>query len=200
MTAQISDGFHYQGYDFTLAGISEGDLFDPALLKLEPVGFCSACWRGYYAVFGLADGQLVLDELHVRLTNPVREPQPRVGPAINGVQPTGPRNPKEVFDNHYVGLAYPLEYSGGLLLADGFIQELYVHMGFHPAWKYEMVVELVFEQGVLKEELDRSEKMAEIRKLMRESQLADAPSRFPSLEEIGKFVERAFDRRYRRSL
>lgn len=197
VTAQISDGFHYRGCDFALAGISEGELFDPSLLNLEPVGFCSACWRGYHAIFGLADRQLVLDELHVRLTRPLGESQPRVGPAINGVQPTGPSTPHEIFDNHYTGLAYPLRYSGGLLLADGFIDELYVHMGFHPAWKYKTVVELVFEQGVLTGDFDRSEKMEEIRKLVRESRPVDDPGSLPSREEIGKFVERAFDRRYR---
>lgn len=39
--------------------------------------------------------------------------------------------------------------SGGLLLGEGFIQELYVHMGFHPAWKYLHVIELIFEGGQL---------------------------------------------------
>jgi hypothetical protein len=34
-----------------------------------------------------------------------------------------------------------------LLIADDFIQSLYVHMGFHPAWKYRTVLELAFEGG-----------------------------------------------------
>jgi hypothetical protein len=54
------------------------------------------------------------------------------------------------FNNHYEGLAYHLEYSGGLLLADGFLQDLYVPMAFHPAWKHETVLELIFEAGGLR--------------------------------------------------
>ena len=45
-------------------------------------------------------------------------------------------------------------------LADGFIQNLYVHMGFHPAWKYREVHELLFEDGRLLHAQDRSAAMA----------------------------------------
>lgn len=43
----------------------------------------------------------------------------------------------------------PIPLSGGLLLGEGFIQELYAHMGFHPAWKCLHVIELIFEGGQL---------------------------------------------------
>ena len=84
-----------------------------------------------------------------------------------------------------------MEYTGGLLIADGFIQDLYVHMGFHPAWKYTNVVELVFETGVLQNEFDRSERMAEIRQLLLDS------GRSPTNTEILEFVKHSFDRTYR---
>lgn len=54
-----------------------------------------------------------------------------------------------------------IPFSSGLLLGDGFIRELYVHMGFHPAWKFERVVELIFEGGQLTRSHDRSEQLAE---------------------------------------
>ena len=47
-----------------------------------------------------------------------------------------------MFNNQYADVNYPIAYTGGLLLARGFIQKLYEHMGFHPAWKYEQVIEL----------------------------------------------------------
>jgi hypothetical protein len=196
MTAQINDVFRYRNQRYALAGISEGELFVPSLLDLKPVGTCTACWRGYQAVFGLSGSRLVLDTLHVNLMKPGEDDAGEEGPVINGVKPGGPQG-KDWFNNHYEKLDYHLEYTGGLLLADGFIRELYVHMGFHPAWKYERVVELVFEAGTLKHEYDRSEQMAEIRRMYRDSPARDASGGPPSEGEIARFVERAFDRRYR---
>ncbi len=56
-----------------------------------------------------------------------------------------------------------MPFTGGLLLADGFIQQLYVHMGFHPAWEFESVVELLIESGNVVAALDRSAAMKELR-------------------------------------
>jgi hypothetical protein len=63
----------------------------------------------------------------------------------------------------YRDLAHVVEYTGGLLLGDGFIRELYVHMGFHPPHKYRVVHELLFERGRVTERHDRSAAMAAIR-------------------------------------
>ena len=51
MTAQINDVFRYRNREYAVAGISEGELFDPTLLCLEPAGTSTACWRGYQAIF-----------------------------------------------------------------------------------------------------------------------------------------------------
>ena len=40
MTAQIDDMFRHHGIDFSVSGISEGDLFDPSLHGIEPAGVC----------------------------------------------------------------------------------------------------------------------------------------------------------------
>jgi hypothetical protein len=197
MTAQINDTFRYRGREYAVAGISEGELFDPALLDLKPAGACSACWRGYQAVFALAGSRLVLDALHVNLLKPGEGFEREEGPLINGVKPGGPRRKHDWFNNRYEGLDYHLEHTGGLLLADGFIRELYVHMGFHPAWKYERVVELIFEGGALRREYDRSERMAEIRQRFAEAHAEGQSGRPPTQEEIARFIERAFDRSYR---
>lgn len=69
-------------------------------------------------------------------------------------------------------------------------------MGFHPAWKYEKVVELVFEGGVLQKAGDRSAEMAELRNLvLAQAEQGDVRRRGPDVS-IREFVERAFDRRY----
>jgi hypothetical protein len=198
MTAQINDTFHYRECEYAIAGISEGELFDPSVLDLKPTGTCTARWRGYQAVFALSNSRLILDALHINLLKPGKDYEREEGPTINGVKPTGPRREHDWFNNHYAGLQYHLEYTGGLLLADGFIRELYVHMGFHPAWKYEGVVELIFEAGILKREFDRSEQMAEIRQKFLEQVEGNDSDRMPTKDEIAQFVERAFDRSYRR--
>ncbi len=197
MTAQINDTFRYRQREYSVAGISEGELFDPSLLDLKPAGTCSACWRGYQAVFALFDARLVLDALHVNLLKSGEGYEREEGPPINGVKPGEPRGEYDLFNNHYEGLQYHLEYTGGLLLADGFIKELYVHMGFHPAWKYEKVVELIFDAGILKQEFERSEQMAEIRQRFLGSRAENDSDGMPTEYKIAMFVERAFDRSYR---
>jgi len=197
MTAQINDTFRYRQREYSVAGISEGELFDPSLLDLKPAGTCSACWRGYQAVFALFDARLVLDALHVNLLKSGEGYEREEGPPINGVKPGEPRGEYDLFNNHYEGLQYHLEYTSGLLLADGFIKELYVHMGFHPAWKYEKVVELIFDAGILKQEFERSEQMAEIRQRFLGSRAENDSDGMPTEYKIAMFVERAFDRSYR---
>jgi len=200
MTAQIDDTFRYREATYSLAGISEGELFDISVLDLKPEATCTACWRGYQAVFAVVQSRLVLDTLHVNLMCPDEGNerfQREVGPVINGVIPSGPRREVDFFNNHYEGLNYHLEYSGGLLLADGFIQSLYTHMGFHPAWKYKTVIELIFEAGILKQEFDRSERMAEIREMVMNERNLNPSTERQTAVEIVRFVERAFDRSYR---
>ncbi len=84
-------------------------------------------------------------------------------------------------------------FTGGLLLAQCFKSELYVHMGFHPPWKYEVVRELSFEDGRLSREVDRSSAMAEIRaRLAARSLGPDGTNEV----EVGAWVEQCFDRSY----
>lgn len=216
MTAQINDTFFYQDELYAVAGISEGDMFDPAVFGLEPTGICSNCWRGWQAEYALAGRQLVVDVLNVNLCQPDRprgsyERMP--GPPIGGVLPVADdqadgqaeddeaslrrasRHPNR-FNNRYENLGHPLAYTGGLLLGAGFIRDLYVHMGFHPAWKYEKVIELMFEGGMLQKACERSAEMAELRNLvLAQAEPGDARGR-GSDAAIRKFIERAFDRRY----
>lgn len=166
MTAQINDTFFYEDELYAVAGISEGELFDPAAFDMEPTATSSNCWRGWQAQYALAGRQLVVDVLNVNLFDRDKRPDSdeRVpGPPIGGVLPTADDQDEDQneddearlrravrhsswFNNRYENLDHPLTYTGGLLLAAGFIRELYVHMGFHPAWKYEKVVERAFDR------------------------------------------------------
>jgi len=202
-------------------------LFDPRAHGMNPTANNSACWRGYVAAYGLRDDRLVLEELEINVHSqeweeelkrlrelkeirshlpPLqRGPKPRpkcmkggaCGPAINGVLPVAPPDPKTsgAFSNNYHNVGLPLPFTGGVLLARGFIEDLYEHMGFHPAWKYQTVVEILFRDGLLIAKHDRSAAMAE----QREAHLAEGgenTSHYSSPEAMVQWIDDCFDRRY----
>jgi hypothetical protein len=192
MTAQIPDAATYDGPDYVIAGIRGGALFNPREHGLRPRQVSTACWRGYQCQYGIEADQLWLEvacisapgwDLHCAdFTH---------APELFGVRakPGGP-----IFQLQFEGLHRPIEFSGRLLLARGFIRELYVHMGFHPAWKYRNVVECSFQGGMLSEVCDRSEAMATIRSCKDENDLEPGPS--GTTEEILKWILDSFDLGY----
>jgi hypothetical protein len=209
MTQQIDDLFHYQGVEHALAGISEGELFNPHWLNLKPEGSWTACWRGYQAIYGIIEKQLVLSDLLINLITVSEGSRGRKvysalqGPRINGICSKIPddrkskfRDIKDHFNNHYLSINYPLQYTGGLLIATSLIPELSVNMGFQEAWKYQTVFELFFIDGLLIETRDYSQKMFKIRQQFQPT----AQDKRYSLtqQDIEKFVKKAFDRRYER--
>lgn len=192
MTAQVNDTFHYMGKDYTLAEIHGSRLFHPADVGLEPQGACTACWRGYTASFAVVDSHLVLDRLWVSIN---RDGSNGTGPAIDGVNPTNMDGELSFlgFNNCYEGLNRRLRYTGWLLITDGFISDLYSHMGFHPAWKYERGYNLTFKDGRLIRAMDCSEALecrrrAEIESLDADKGQGSAVAR----------ILRAFSRDHRR--
>ncbi len=197
MTSQISDCFRYRDKDYTLAGISEGELFDPTIYNLRPVVSSTACWRGYHVVYSILMSHLIVSKLYINLSEDQKDHHRQRGPTINGVFPKLPTKKERFsFNSTYADLNFHMKYTGGLLIADGFFRELYVHMGFHPAWKFETVFELIFENGILVQEHDRSKAIAELRKKMLNApQNADADS-MPTAKEIQRFIEQSFNRKY----
>lgn len=160
----------------------------------------SACWRGYQAVFSVLDSCLVLDTLDVNLYDYDEESGRFTrceGPPVNGVSPTGPGERHSFCNNFYVGLGYRLQYTGGLLLGDGLIEGLRTCGVFRPAWTYANVIELVFDQGMLVTEVERSEPMAELRKQI----LEDCPNgdfkNWPTSPELQMFVVFSGNRVYK---
>ena len=131
------------------------------------------------------------------------KPQPRTmrrgccGPALHGVHPLPPtnRNGPFSFSDNYHDIGLPLPFTGGLLLGDGFIQELYEHMGFHPAWKFRKVIELVFADGILTATHDRSYDMARVRAINTPDGKPKS-KRFNSPVDMVGWIEDCFDRRY----
>ena len=194
MASQISNKFQLKGKEYAVAGISNGELFEPSLFDLDPTGMCSLCWRGYQAIFSLSDTHLVLETLHINLLDKDQNFASQTGPVINNVSPSGPDSEWDIFNNHYTGMKYRLDYTGGLLLADGFIDDLSFHIGFEPAWKFKRVLELVFANGVVQMEFDRSEQIAQAREKILETYDDDAVYRMcaESLEFVGTLFDQTY--------
>jgi len=195
MTAQISDLFMYQDREYDLAGFSEHTPFSPESLGLTPVSYCTGCYRGYQAVFAVHEGRLVLKTLSVSLyTDGPYRPEPLVGPPIQGVEPKRDDD-VHYFNNTYENINLPLAYTGGVLIARSFINELYEHMGFHPPWKYRIVWELLFEGGRLLKARDCSLRMAEARKHFLSSRSEESENG-DQTNALYAWIEQSFDRSY----
>ena len=194
MTAQINDTCFHQKIDFKVAGISGSGLFDPDTLAFKPISVSSACRRGHVAHYSILDGELYLTSLAVGLPDALA---PRAeageGPELFGVLPKA--DPFWVF--LYKGFQQPTVFTGGLLLADDFIRELYVHMGFHPAWKYRTVREVIFDSGRIIGEFDRSDEMATAReKFVEGTGRSPGKSDPPADGEIQEWIRKCFSREY----
>ena len=77
-------------------------------------------------------------------------------PEINGVKPIKGEN---YFALGYVDMDLKARFTGTLLLARDFIQEMYVHMGFQRPMAYREVIEVHINKGDIIEVRDLSEEM-----------------------------------------
>jgi hypothetical protein len=191
MTAQINDTVFHRKIEFSVAGKDGSGLFDPRSHGISPAGVSSACWRGYHLAYSVRNDQLLLGKVFLSLcTADALRASAGKGPELFGKLP---KKHNSLWQEWIYDLQQPIPFSGGLLLGDSFIRELYVHMGFHPAWKYRNVRELLFEDGRLTDEFDRSAEMEEARK-----KHLQQPFQPTSGEQIREWVGQCFSRNYTR--
>jgi len=195
MTAQIPDALLLQNQKLSIVGVNGRGLFDPLDYDLRPFPRITSCWRGYICEYKLLANKFLLNKLQLNLgvnkwNGDRYEFIPEEGPLINGRKPIFATDNRGLFNNTYDELNLQVDFTGGILAASDFIQELYVHMGFHPAWKYKNVVELIISQGYVTETRDVSEIMQEIRNKMVKSQFE--PGGNATQEEIEKWVAATF--------
>lgn len=84
------------------------------------------------------------------------------GPIIDGVWPVEEYRGNDDFNNNYINLKYPLEYTGSLFLGSDLIEEFADDIVFPGAWKYRELLELKFRKGLLTGSIDLSEKVVDI--------------------------------------
>jgi hypothetical protein len=187
MTAQMPDTVKYRRKEYAIAGVSGDGLFDPADHEVTTHPISSACWRGFICEYAVSDRTLWLKRLTLSVKGKA--------PVLFGITPNAPQRTL-VFQAVYENIGHKVPYTGGLLLGRNFVDELYVHMGFHPAWKYREVHELVFDEGTLTEEADRSEEMARCREDIGKESLKPEPE--ARRAEIMQWIARCFSQDYER--
>ncbi len=160
MTAQVNDRVRYRDEVFNLVGWEGKGLFEPAAHGLHPVAVSTGNWLGYICEYEVAGGRLRLATLLLGLGGEERAAVERgEGPRLFDVAPRLDENGYA----RYEKLGRVIPYTGTITLGADFIWDMYVHMGFHPPWKYRRVHDLTFKQGRLTAEADRSADMAQMR-------------------------------------
>lgn len=160
MTAQIGDHFKFNGTTYSIAAISSPLRFNPRKYGIIPESACTACWDGYWCVYNITDEGIFLEDLYINSANDFY-------PEIEGITPETDANGEDDFSymgHHlYKGLNLKVNYTGRILIGDEFLYEYYIHMGYQRPWAYEVLTELVFENGTLIETNDQSQIAADLR-------------------------------------
>lgn len=220
MTPQMEDRFRYSKKwglfkkSLLLAATSGSGLFDPVQHGIMPDpfwnGLCSRGWNGYCCTYEVEGRAILLTKVHINLGWEDRAAVARgEGPLLFGKLPrrctkygggtslhTG--EVATSWKSSYFkvdGIREPILFTGGVLVGEDFIRDMYTHMVFHPAWKFRTVHELLFDSGRLIEEYDRSTQMAEFRKMLSSRPLE--PGSQASRAGIEDRIERCFSLEYK---
>lgn len=159
MTAQVGDRFIYKGDDYSIVAISEPIRFNPLDYGIKPVACCTACWNGYWCDYHISAEGIILENLYINAKDDYYPEINNVSPQIEG------KKSFEYMGHHlYRNLNIFMEYTGKILIGKGFINKYYIHMGYQRAWAYEVLEELVFDNGKLVRTVDHSEMAKKLRK------------------------------------
>lgn len=162
MSSQISDYIKYNDCEYSIAAIENEWPFNPEIYGFRPRATSTANYRGYYCRYAIKDDQLLLDTLYIQLEEDET-------PTFRGI---AAQKGKYYKTNHlfeYRDIGFLINYSGGMIIGNEFLQEFYVHMGFQRAHCYKYVKEILFEDGKIIEVMDHSEKMEQVRKSIRDN-------------------------------
>ncbi len=180
MTAQITDSFLFKRESYQLIGITGGDLFSSQDFGIEADCMDTSCWRGFYSTYEIIDKGIYLKDMTILLA-PRQDGNYK---AINNVPP------QQISDYEalYKDINLPVSsFTGKLRIAKGFIDELYVNMGFPKPSAFKTVLDLTFEDGKLIETKNRSNEMMKKRGAFKKLY-----NKYCKSGKIGQAVEEAF--------
>ena len=175
MTAQIGDVYRYKGVEYDCLKLSDGRLFYAKEHGFHPSAVDTNCWDGYWCEFEITNV--------VKLqTLSIHDKDCRY-PPLNGVSITPHSgtlafvNP-EMIHEKYENLDMPLDYTGRILLADGFIWQYRINIGLQRPFAYQTLLSVSFEKGVLKEVLDQSWIAEKLRSIKEEDEALGKDDRY----------------------
>ncbi|MHA1213591.1 MAG: hypothetical protein ACTSSH_14180 [Candidatus Heimdallarchaeota archaeon] len=177
MTAQIPDFVIFKKQNYSLVGIRGEGFFDPKNYGLNVTAASTACYRGYTLTFNCINDEILLDEIlfNARANDLVE---------INGIKPEKYTGQLKAFFSHiYKNLQFKIGFTGELIIAREFIDEMYVHMGYQKPKSFRVVFRLIIGNDIIKEVKDLFGRMQEKR--------AEKPSDESNVE---KYVTEAFSR------
>lgn len=190
MTAQRADVFFFEDEEYSLIGMTDGDLFLPDDYDMEPQMISTACYRGFYATYELTKDAFYLKELTIRDQNDNY-------PIIGGVFPTLTyyeiidensdelirpvkksikaqsinehthnlewlKKSCKIMDATYLDMNVKINFTGQIRLAKDFIDTLYVHMGYQKPSSFKTVLDITLKDGELVKINNRSDDVAAI--------------------------------------
>ena len=165
MTAQIQDTVEYKETTYLLIDYRGKSPFDPERHGLEVIGKSSICWRGYACAYRIENKTIQLETLEASVG---RYDGPKYVelelPRINKVEGKRQESNGQVFNAKYEHLHLQLPYSGTLILAKDYNENLGEPTGMESEWMFNLVLEVTFKDGILKEVKDLSGEIESIRK------------------------------------
>ena len=165
MTAQIQDTVEYKGTTCLLIEYRGKSPFDPEKHGLEVTGKSSICWRGYACTYRIENQIIELDKIEASVGRYEGSKYVELKlPRINTVEGKRQESTAQVFNAKYEQLHLQLPYSGTLILAKDYNENLGEPTGMESKWMYNVVLEVTFKDGILNEVKDLSGEMELIRK------------------------------------
>lgn len=140
MTAQINDTFIFENVEYSLISASHSFGIKPMEYGITPQYIETSCWRGYWNEYGLQNNQVVLKNIFVNSAH-------NRYPKIVGKRPC--LFLRENGYHKYKDLNIELNYTGQLLIARKYLWECRYDACFDEPWEYEVLIKLIFKNGLL---------------------------------------------------
>ena len=188
MTAQSHDSLLLDGTSYAIVAIEKPWPFHPSMHGLSPNPFSSSCCRGYTSEYAVHGDCLVLDLLAISIS--ASKP-----PTLRGIRPRHVRQSAVDSQWEYRNLGLRVRYTGGLMIASGFLPKHYVHMGFQSPHCFNTVKEIRFSDGLMCDQRDHSARAEQVRQRLLATTQSSA-NVVAEPDDFHEFVRKAYSLSY----
>jgi hypothetical protein len=165
MTAQVNDSFVFDNISYSVSAVeSPKTFFNILSLGIKPVGPDTSCKRGYVAIFSINNEKLVLNSLFTNNGFQIENEAPLINGKLPKISIPKDYNDTTWWEFTYEDINLIMNYTGSILITKDFIDDMYVHLGFQSPISYNIVIQLIFNDGNLISSKDLSDIAALMRK------------------------------------